>query len=64
MEQKRTNKDFQTDMHVLLPVDSEWNFEEAFEYVLHNIIIKTPDKTSFDSKRIIEELERSAIETI
>lgn len=64
LEQKRTNQDFQTDMHVLLPVDSKWNFEEAFEYVLHNIINKIPDKTSFDSKKIIDEFERSAIETM
>jgi predicted nucleotidyltransferase component of viral defense system len=40
MELKRMNKDFQTDMQVLLPHQTEWNFEEAFEIVQRHIINK------------------------
>lgn len=64
LEQKRTNKDFQTDMHVLLPLDFEWSFEDTFQYVLHNIISKIQDKTSSDLKQNKEEFEETVIEII
>lgn len=38
MELKRLNKDFQIDMHVLLPHQTHWNFEEAFAFVQTHII--------------------------
>lgn len=38
MMQKRHNKDFQIDMHVLLPHHILWDFEEAFEFVLNNVV--------------------------
>lgn len=64
LEQKRTNQDFKTDMNVLLPIDFEWNFEEAFEYVLHNIINKLPDETAFGEKQPKNEHAESEIVTI
>lgn len=33
---------FQSDMHPLLPIGSKWNFNEAYEFVLHHIIAKMP----------------------
>lgn len=38
MIQKRLNKDFQVDMNVLLPHQTHWNFDEAFEFVLKNVV--------------------------
>ena len=38
MVQKRLNKDFQVDMNVLLPHQTHWNFDEAFEFVLKNVV--------------------------
>ena len=52
LELKRLNKDFKIDMNVLLsnqfppynvpfiPGQDNWNFDEAFEYVMQKIIIK------------------------
>ena len=40
MELKRQNKDFQTDMKVLLPSSLAWNFDEAFEFVMSEIVRK------------------------
>jgi len=34
---KRQNKDFQSDMNLLLPINAAWNFEEAFDYILEKI---------------------------
>ncbi len=34
---KRQNKDFQSDMNLLLPIDTVWDFDEAFDYVLEKI---------------------------
>ncbi len=43
MKQKRAHKDFQTDMIKLLPATaSNWDFEEAFEFVQKSIISKIP----------------------
>ncbi|PIR39747.1 MAG: hypothetical protein COV35_00955 [Alphaproteobacteria bacterium CG11_big_fil_rev_8_21_14_0_20_39_49] len=38
MEMKRLNRDFQTDMNVLLPHNINWNFDEAFDFVQSRII--------------------------
>lgn len=38
MIQKRLNKDFQVDMNVLLPHQTLWDFDEAFEFVLKNVV--------------------------
>jgi len=38
MELKKLNRDFQIDMHVLLPYQTAWNFEEAFDFVQDHII--------------------------
>lgn len=38
MIQKLLNKDFQVDMNVLLPPQTPWNFTEAFEYILKNVV--------------------------
>lgn len=42
MKLKRLNKDFQIDMNVLLPHHIEWNFEEAFDFVVTHIISEIP----------------------
>lgn len=42
MELKRTYIDFQTDMHLLLPDQTAWNFEEAFEFVINHVLSKLP----------------------
>ncbi len=39
---KRATEDFGTDMELLLPESTNWDFNEAFEYVLNNIITKIP----------------------
>lgn len=38
LELKKTHLDFQSDMNVLLPLELEWNFKEAYEFVIKNII--------------------------
>ena len=38
LELKRLNKDFQVDMNVLLPHQTPWDFDEAFEFVQNQII--------------------------
>lgn len=43
MQLKRTNKDFQIDMNVLLPEEIGWHFEDAFDYVIDNIINRIPN---------------------
>lgn len=42
MEMKRLNRDFQTDMNVLLPHNTHWNFDEAFDFVKNRIISQLP----------------------
>ncbi len=48
VELKRFNQDFQNDMNALLPKNVGWNFEEAFEYVLNNIIHKISNEITSD----------------
>jgi len=38
MELKKLNKDFQTDMTILLSHQIEWNFEEAFDFIQTKVI--------------------------
>ncbi|MBM5783041.1 MAG: nucleotidyl transferase AbiEii/AbiGii toxin family protein [Pelagibacterales bacterium] len=38
LDLKKLNRDFRVDMEVLLPYKIEWNFDEAFEFVLEKII--------------------------
>lgn len=52
MNLKRSSKDFRTDMNVLLAGDLEWNFEEAFDFVLNNIINKISVKNQIQSKQL------------
>jgi predicted nucleotidyltransferase component of viral defense system len=42
MKLKKLNNDFQGDMNILLPHNTNWNFDEAFEYVQNFIINKIP----------------------
>jgi predicted nucleotidyltransferase component of viral defense system len=42
MLEKRAYEGFRTDMHILLPESALWNFDEAFDYVLNNVIAKIP----------------------
>jgi predicted nucleotidyltransferase component of viral defense system len=39
---KKMNNDFKNDMNLLLPVDSNWNFELAFNIVMEQLISKIP----------------------
>ncbi len=40
LDLKKLNRDFRVDMDVLLPHKIEWNFDEAFEFVLEKIVQK------------------------
>jgi len=42
MEEKRLNKDFQIDMNILLPHRTNWNFDEAFDFIQNHIISQLP----------------------
>ncbi len=42
LEQKKNNRDFLMDMHILLPSKLDWDFEQAFQYVIENVISKLP----------------------
>lgn len=42
LEQKKNNRDFKADMNILLPSKLGWNFEEAYQFVVDNIIRKLP----------------------
>ncbi len=42
LELKRNHQAFQSDMHALLPVGLNWNFEEAYQFVIDNVISKLP----------------------
>ncbi|KJW07864.1 hypothetical protein OTUT144_0034 [Orientia tsutsugamushi str. UT144] len=46
LELKRNHQAFQSDMHVLLPVGLNWNFEEAYQFVVDNVIIAKSQQTS------------------
>jgi len=60
VELKRPNQDFQNDMNALLPINVEWNFEKAFNYVINNIINVLPSEAiskTNKSKVKLEEYE-------
>lgn len=40
LEQKKNHPDFQIDMQVLLPEELNWNFEEAYQFVMERVIAK------------------------
>lgn len=40
LDLKKLNRDFRVDMDVLLPYKIEWDFDEAFEFVLGKIVQK------------------------
>ena len=42
LELKKLNEDFKTDMHLLLPYGTQWDFEEAYQFVMGHIINKLP----------------------
>ena len=39
---KKDHRDFHTDMSLLLPSTLHWNFEEAYQFVVKNVISKLP----------------------
>lgn len=43
--EKRTKNDFLNDMNLLLPVDSNWHFEEGFKLVWDQLISKIPGES-------------------
>jgi predicted nucleotidyltransferase component of viral defense system len=42
LEQKKDNRDFHIDMSILLPPKLHWNFEEAYQFVVDNVIRRLP----------------------
>lgn len=42
LELKRNHRDFHMDMSVLLPSKLHWNFEEAYQFVVDNVISRMP----------------------
>lgn len=42
MQLKKLNRDFQVDMNALLPHKTQWDFEEAFDFVHNHVINKLP----------------------
>ena len=42
LELKKNNRDFRSDMNILLPLSLNWNFDESYNFVLENIISKIP----------------------
>ena len=42
LEQKKDNRDFHLDMSLLLPSKLHWNFDEAYQFVVANVISKLP----------------------
>lgn len=42
LERKKDNRDFKADMNVLLPSKLGWNFDEAYQFVVDNIISRLP----------------------
>jgi len=39
---KKNHPDFQSDMSPLLPMELNWHFEEAYQFVVDNVISKLP----------------------
>ena len=42
LELKKDHRDFHMDMSVLLPSKLHWNFDEAYQFVVDNIISRLP----------------------
>ena len=42
LEQKKDNRDFHVDMSLLLPSKLHWNFDEAYQFVIDNVISRLP----------------------
>lgn len=42
LELKRAHQAFQSDMQALLPTGLKWNFDEAYQFVLDNVISRLP----------------------
>ena len=42
LDQKKDNRDFHVDMSLLLPSKLHWNFDEAYQFVVANVISKLP----------------------
>jgi predicted nucleotidyltransferase component of viral defense system len=42
LELKKSHNDFKSDMSFLLPVELNWSFEEAYQFVIDNVISKMP----------------------
>jgi predicted nucleotidyltransferase component of viral defense system len=42
LEIKKTNPDFKLDMDFLLPQNRNWNFEEAYQFIVSNVISRLP----------------------
>lgn len=42
LELKKNHPDFQSDMSPLLPIELDWSFEEAYQFVVDNVISKLP----------------------
>ena len=42
LELKKNHPDFQSDMSALLPMELNWSFEEAYQFVVDNVISKLP----------------------
>jgi predicted nucleotidyltransferase component of viral defense system len=42
LERKKENRDFKADMNVLLPSKLGWNFDEAYQFVIDNVISRLP----------------------
>ncbi len=42
LEQKKDNRDFRSDMNILLPSKLGWDFDEAYQFVLDNVISRLP----------------------
>jgi len=42
LNQKKDNREFRIDMILLLPSKLHWNFEEAYQFVIDNVIIRLP----------------------
>ncbi len=42
LDLKKDHRDFHMDMSVLLPSKLHWNFEEAYQFVVDNVISRLP----------------------
>jgi predicted nucleotidyltransferase component of viral defense system len=42
LELKRDNQAFRSDMHALLPAGLKWNFDDAYQFIVDNVISRLP----------------------